>query len=159
MAFKIEVKTEDRGVKELFKRLKNRMRDMTPAMKTFGEIITGSVIRNFEVGGRPQKWQKLAAATIKKKGHARPLIGETTNLMSIAYKGYSDRVVIGPPPSAKAYARIHQLGGRAGRGLKAIIPARPYLMVQNEDWTEIKEAARDHLSFNPCFNGISFSSR
>ena len=143
-----EVKIEDREVKSLFKRLKHRFHDLSPVTKIMGEIITSSVIRNFETGGRPQKWQKLAAVTIKKKGHARPLIGETTNLMSIAYKAYPDRVVIGPPPSARAYARIHQLGGRAGRGLKALIPARPYLLVQYEDWTEIKDAARDHLIKN-----------
>jgi phage gpG-like protein len=174
--FTVDVKVEDQEAKSLFRRLKSRMQDMTPVMKTVGEIITSSVIRNFEVGGRPQKWQKLAASTIAQKGHSKPLIGATTNLMSVTYKASSDRVTIGPPPAAKAYMRIHQLGGTipahtiVPRRAKALrwtggdgqvhfarkvnipeirIPARPYLLVQDEDWTEIRDAATTHLMRKP----------
>ena len=34
---------------------------------------------------------------------------------------------------------IHQFGGEAGRGLKAVIPARPYLGFSDGDMDLIKE--------------------
>lgn len=40
----------------------------------------------------------------------------------------STKVVIG---SDRKYAAIHQLGGKAGRGKKSKIPARPYLPFKN----------------------------
>jgi len=43
------------------------------------------------------------------------------------------------------YAAIHQFVGRAGRGGKAEIPARPYLKLTEEDLNEIKKAVIDYL--------------
>ncbi len=43
------------------------------------------------------------------------------------------------------YAAIHQFGGRAGRGHAAKIPARPFLVVQDDDLEEIKEIILDYL--------------
>lgn len=43
------------------------------------------------------------------------------------------------------YARIHQLGGMAGRGRKVRIPARPYLGVSDGDRQSILGLVRDFL--------------
>ena len=44
------------------------------------------------------------------------------------------------------YAAIHQLGGKAGRGKKAIIPSRPFLPDQDSlDWPEVKATLQDFL--------------
>jgi len=45
----------------------------------------------------------------------------------------------------KIYAAIHHFGGKAGRGKKVTIPARPYMMVQDEDWREMEAALGDFI--------------
>lgn len=44
--------------------------------------------------------------------------------------------IIGVVGSNVIYARIHELGGRAGRGHRTIIPARPYLKPAMEEKRE-----------------------
>ena len=56
-----------------------------------------------------------------------------------------DSAIIG---SNKDYARIHQLGGDAGRGKKVKIPARPYLHLTDEDFDEILSETKKYLSDN-----------
>lgn len=43
------------------------------------------------------------------------------------------------------YARIHQLGGQAGKNHKANIPARPYLKLANDNLEEILNATTIYL--------------
>jgi len=61
---------------------------------------------------------------------------------SITSRAYGDRVEIG---TKVVYAAIHQFGGKAGRGRKVTIPARPYLMVQDEDWPQIRVKIIDYI--------------
>lgn len=141
----IKVAISDQEVKDLLQKMQDRGSDMTPAFKIIGEIVRRSIWKNFTSGGRPNKWLPNKPATLKKKKGASPLIGQgmAGGLMgSITYAASRDRVEIGSP---KVYAAIHQLGGQAGRGLEVTIPARPYLMVQDEDWDAIKEAITTHL--------------
>ncbi len=166
----ISVKIEDQGAKEAIDKLAERTSNLTPAMKIIGEIVRTSVVTNFEAGGRPTAWKPLKVIsyylgyTIGRKREAytqkgalqaafqRYLAGKQIligrgmggGLMgSVNSKAYPDRVVVGTP---KIYGAIHQLGGMAGRGRKVNIPARPFLLVQNEDWAEIKAAMQDYLS-------------
>ena len=44
------------------------------------------------------------------------------------------------------YARIHQMGGKAGRGHKVTIPARPYLGISKDDWEEIEGTISEFIS-------------
>jgi len=160
----INVEIKDAEVKSMLERLISRVKKATPAFREVGQIVRRSVIRNFEVGGRPEKWKPLAAATIlkgiRKKEYTRTgtlkayakrritgrkiLVDTGTLRNSISVEAYPDRAVVGPKGSIP-YARIHQLGGQAGRGHKVNIPARPYLMVQDEDWIEIKNALVRYL--------------
>jgi len=141
----IKVEIEDQGVKALLAGLQERCENPTPAMKEIGEIVRSSIIKNFEQSGRPNKWQPLAAATIKKKrgGAGKTLIDSARLMNSITTRAHSNRVEIG---TSVIYARIHQLGGIAGRGRKVEIPARPYLMVQDEDWSPIREVLSRYLT-------------
>ena len=128
---------------ELQRKLRNLERgliDPSPLMKVWGEIAHASITENFEVGGRPP-WRPLSPATIQRKGHARPLIGRTGNLSRIIVQPGRDFVKIGVSPAARSYAAIHQFGGQAGRNRKVKIPARPYLVLQPEDETEMQQAA------------------
>ncbi|MES8537205.1 phage virion morphogenesis protein, partial [Cutibacterium acnes] len=46
----------------------------------------------------------------------------------------------------RVYARIHQLGGKAGRNRKVTIPARPFLGINADDRQMIGEILNDHLA-------------
>lgn len=168
----IKITVDDTGVKLLFERLQKKMSDMTPVMQEVGEIVRTSVVRNFEVGGRyseagnwrggSRTWKPLSIATlfagkkgrfVTKSGRYKKgveeklknraiLVKEGHLLDSIKWKASSDKVEIG---TNKVYASIHQLGGPAGRELKVNIPARPFMVVQDEDISEIKRAILRHL--------------
>jgi len=167
----ISVKIDDREVKALLGRIQRRLADLTPAMKIIGSTIQASVVRNFEVGGRP-KWKPLSRVTLKRRKKGGGILrvqGMAGGLMgSIHYRAHNDRVIIG---TNKIYAGTHQFGARKGsfgtivasvrehmrRGhmvrahtrRMAVpwgdIPARPFLMVQDEDWSEIREALNDFI--------------
>lgn len=164
----ITIKTDDREVRGLLNKVQRRLSDMTPVMKVIGEIVRTSVVRNFEKGGRPKKWAPLSKTTLarrKKGGGILRVQGFAGGLMgSITARAYPDKVVIG---TNKIYAAVHQFGakkgqfgrvpvarkiGSAGRSGATLysrgwlmsvpwgdIPARPFLMVQDEDWGEIKK--------------------
>lgn len=160
----IEVKVEDKEVRELLTTLKERTQNLKPAMSIIGQIVRSSVIRNFDEEGRPRKWQSLSMATLyariggasSKKKYGGTKIGAIRKLAnhkilqdkatlknSINAKAFSDRVEVG---TNVIYGAIHQFGGQAGRGKKVFIPARPFLMVQDEDWPTIKDAISDYLT-------------
>lgn len=115
--------------------LNESTRNLTPAMQVIGQIVRNSVIKNFMEGGRP-RW------TPSKKKSGKTLIDTARLQNSIKPKAYSDRAEVG---TGVKYAAIHQLGGKAGKRHKVNIPARPFLMVQDEDWTEIKAALTAHI--------------
>lgn len=115
-----------------------------PLMRQLGEIAHASITENFEVGGRP-RWKALAPSTIKRKGHDRILIGKTGNLSRITMQPGDTEVTLGTNPAARKYAAIHQYGGRAGRNHSAIIPARPYMLLQREDDTEMRATIRRYV--------------
>lgn len=159
----IKIQYDDKELKTLLSTLKERTGNLTPAMKEIGQIIRSSVIKNFMVGGRPDKWKPNAFATIMgsigrkkdftKKGRVRAassrrlsggkVLIDTGRLRnSITSKAFKDRVEVG---TNVIYAAIHQFGGTAGRGLKVDIPARPFLAIQDEDWPEIRAAVENFL--------------
>ncbi len=146
----IEFKINDTELQNTLKTIMNRMGNILPAARLMGEIALESITTNFEEGGRPAKWKPLAKRTIKERtrqgkwpgrilvrqGHAGGLMG------AIAYTPMNDRVIV---HANKVYARIHHYGGKAGKGRKVTIPARPYLMIQDEDWAEMRAALNDYI--------------
>lgn len=168
----IRVDIQDSEVRQMLAGLKRRTGNLRPVMADIGQLVKRSVIKNFEAEGRPQKWPQLSPATLygriggasskKKRGGTKigalrklarhKILQDTATLKaSINVKAFNDRVEIFPD-SAKAgtnlkYAAIHQFGGPAGRKSKRVmIPARPYLMVQDEDWTEIRRKVAEYLT-------------
>lgn len=168
----IEITANDKKVTELLERIRKKLGDLTPAMKIIGSTVRASVIRNFEKSGRPSKWKKHSRLTEKRRGKgAKILMGQGLAgglAASINYKADKDNVKIG---TNKIYGAIHQLGAKKGsfgtvaasikahmrKGVKikahtrkmklpwGDIPARPFLVVQKEDWGEITEALIEFL--------------
>jgi phage virion morphogenesis protein len=149
------------------------MGDMTPGMKIIGEVIRTSIVRNYEKEGRPEKWQKHGPATEARRGHNAAILRDSGRLMrSIHPSAKKDHVLVG---TDTVYAAVHQFGARrgefgtvtaqikehvlkvAGKQIKVRahtrqmqapwgdIPARPFLMVQDEDWDEIKLELNDYI--------------
>ncbi|TSA12012.1 MAG: phage virion morphogenesis protein, partial [Deltaproteobacteria bacterium] len=80
-------------------------------------------------GGPTKKGREILAARL-------PLTDTTVLRGSIAPTEIrANGIIIG---TNVIYAAIHQFGGKAGRGRKVTIPARPYLMFQDEDITYLE---------------------
>lgn len=141
---------KDDQLQRSLKGIIKRMGSPKAGLEVIGEIVHESIQTNFEDGGRPEKWKPLAASTIrqrKKKGKwpGRMLVRSGTDgglMGAIAYRVFNDRVVA---HASKVYAAIHHFGGKAGKGRKVDIPARPYMMVQDEDWAEMKAALSEYV--------------
>jgi phage gpG-like protein len=84
-----------------------------------------SIRQNFVAGGRPVTWQPL------KKGGPSHLFQGGTLLRSIS--AFSGPTWAQAETGALPYAAIHQFSGWAGRGHKSFIPARPYMLFQQDD--------------------------
>jgi len=153
----ITLRVDDSKVVALLGDLKARAGNTRPVMSEIGDIVISSIEKNIEVGGRysspdswkggGRKWKGLAAATIKqrmKKGYWPGKILQQTGSMagSLSKKVGSNSVTIG---TNKIYGAIQQFGGKAGRGHKVTIPARPWIVVQDEDLTEIGHAITAYL--------------
>lgn len=143
----VEIGVDTRDVTRVLTRFSDRLGDPRPAMEIIGEIITASVQRNFEKGGRPSTWEVLSPVTLAlKKGQGSTLIGKggmASGLMgSIHYEAESDVVYIG---TNKIYAATHQFGRPGGGWGGSDIPAREFLVVQEEDWDEIVMAIDEYL--------------
>ena len=144
-------------VQKAFAKVLRRLKNLKPAMKIIGETVRTSIVRNFEESGRPEKWAPLSPTTLKRrkgkntaplivKGFAGGMVG------SINYRAGDDWVIVG---TNKIQAAVHQFGAKKGefgttsRGAPipwGDIPARPFMMVQDEDWTEIADAINDYLA-------------
>ncbi len=110
-------------------------------MDTIGETLVSSTQQRFKDGVDPngKKWKKSKRAE-KEGGQTLVDSGRLRN--SITYEATPQMVCIG---SNVIYARIHQLGGKAGRGHKVTIPERSYLGINDEDRAEIKALMVEEL--------------
>jgi len=144
----IEIEFDDQKVRIFLKDLQERLLNLRPALEEIKVYMLSSIEQNFAEGGRPRRWPPLSEKTIvqrRKKGKwpGQILVQSGHLLGSIEGTVRDDSVIIG---TNKPYAAIHQFGGKAGRGHKVSIPARPYLVFQDEDIEEIKQILLDYLS-------------
>lgn len=148
----VAVKTLAADVLARLQGMEDRGGNLSGVFHNFGEYMKGSRDKTFAAGGRPEKWSALRFATkvawsLGKKSHwgkkgkmtktgragweGRLPLTDTARLRrSINYTAGAREISIG---TNVIYAAIHQFGGKAGRGKKVHIPARPYLMFQDED--------------------------
>lgn len=119
-----EIKIESQAVMSALARLANGGRDMSPVMHTISTEMFVQTEANFAADGRP-KWLGLKNPSERRRGGQ--ILQDTGQLAaSISSSSDATSATVG---SNKVYAAIHQLGGKAGRGHKSTIPARPFLPV------------------------------
>ena len=87
-----------------------------------------------EIAPDGSEWQSLSPKTLarkKKKGKSTKILRQDGYLSDKTAYNYNDQnVEFG---SDAKYARLHQFGGKAGRGGKVTIPKRPWLGVNAQD--------------------------
>lgn len=150
--FTITVK--DEGVQTALKALALRVNNMKPVLQTLGVGITERAQQRFDNSTGPDgvKWKRLSDVTlgifkerlagkksnVKKNGalnakglreliNRRPLIDSGQLQEQIEPHATASGLTV---VANTEYAAIHQFGGKAGRGLKVTIPARPFLPVR-----------------------------
>jgi len=156
----VRLTIDARSLKEHMQAAAKATRNLRPAMRDIGEHMLRSVQRNFDAEGRPVRWQPLAASTLmrkvggkrrstKKRGGLRSaaarrlrgnkILTATGRLRrSISYRASARQVLIG---TNVIYAATHQFG--RGR-----IPARPFLLVQDEDKQKARSILLEHVAGN-----------
>lgn len=152
------IQVDDSGLKRVVAKLLQAAADATPAFAEIGEILRSSVTQNFLDEGRysspkdwrggTKKWEELKPPTIAhrlKSGRgAHPILQVSGQLKSsISVQADANGAQIG---TNLVYAGIHQFGGKAGRGKKVTIPARPFLVVQDQDLDDAIDVIARHLA-------------
>lgn len=154
------------GVKELNDKLvrtQTKMRTLSVPFKKILPTVWGSVGKNFSVGGRPRKWdapKKRTGKPLRKNGHLKAsVIGKAG--ASIVRETHSDKLHTLEIGTAIKYANVHQFGfsgtvsvrAHARKGTKGVkahsrkmnIPQREFLLLQEEDKTEIMQTLSQYL--------------
>lgn len=142
----IKIKIESEQIERRLQELIQKAVDRRPLMRRLSGIMLHAVEENFEQEGRP-KWARLSPKTIKarhKRGYWPGQILQVTGRLAGSISTYSDndQAVVG---TNVVYARIHQLGGKAGRGRKVEIPARPFLKLTDQDIETILNEVNEYL--------------
>lgn len=135
----IEIEIENaENISRLLGKVAEKTQNRQDLMADLAETMRLAVDKNFEMEGRPD-WQGLARPN--KSG--KILQGKSRDLRSkIISKSDNSEAIVG---SNKVYAAIHQFGGKAGRGRKVEIPARPFLALTPQDEADILEDIQDYF--------------
>jgi phage virion morphogenesis protein len=166
----IEIKVEDQKVKDLLKGMQDRGENLTPVMKLIGETVRRSVEKNFDEEGRPP-WRLSRRAlytddkTLTHTGRLRKSItyaafndrveiGTNVRYAAVHQFGYSGTVSVGQHTRKVKTRDIKEGKKTIAKGIGVVrshqrkmnIPARPFLMVQDEDWQEIRDAILDYIA-------------
>jgi phage virion morphogenesis protein len=146
----ITVEIDDREVLAALQRLVATGADLTPVYYDIGEYLVTSTKDRFAAGVAPDgtPWAPLSPVTVARKGHGKPLIGESRRLgTEIHYLVLGDGVEVG---SSLEYAGTQQLGAKAksftgGKSPWGDIPARPFLGLSEDDQAAVLDILQEHL--------------
>lgn len=144
MQVRIDVEGTEPYRSEL-RRLRKAGTDLRPVLEDIASALEASTQQRFldQVGPDGVTWEKHSEATEDKRGvRAEKLRDEQHLFDSLGSDADNDEAIVG---ANRIYARIHQLGGQAGRGRKVKIPERPYLGLSRDDENEIRGLIYDHI--------------
>lgn len=144
VSFNVAIKdTVTPAVAKLAKQIANP----DPALDEIGAMLVTSTQQRFEAERSPdgKAWQEHAPATVEMRGPDATILRHKANLYDSVTHAVASKAGVRVGTNRK-YSRIHQLGGKAGRGLKVTIPARPYLGISGDDAKEIDSIFKDHIA-------------
>lgn len=142
----VSIRIEDEGFRDALTRLLERSANLQPVFAEIGSALQATTEDRFEAETGPdgQAWAAHSPVTLLKRGASAKKLRHRNHLyQSLSYAAGRLQAAVG---TNRTYARIHQLGGKAGRGRKVTIPARPYLGVSADDRRMIAEILTDHLA-------------
>lgn len=131
--------------------LRRRLDSLRVPLERAGVYMHGSVDRNFREQGRPVRWRPLSEATIRQRrrgaGVGAPRILQDNGILRASVTSKTGRGSVYRLSDARlefgtnlAYANTHQRGDPS-RG----IPARPFLLIHDEDERAIEQIFADWL--------------
>jgi len=123
--------------------LEGRLIDLRPALAEIGEVVVSQTQDSFERQQSPagEPWEPSQRAMAQ---GGRTLVDTGQLLAALSLEVMPDEVAVGV---AKVYAAVHQLGGKAGRGLSVTLPPRAFLPdADTVDMPEILDAVERHLA-------------
>ena len=116
--------------------------DKTPLLRRIANTLQNVTEESFDKQASPfgEKWNDTAPSTKTKKRGNKVLIKSGLLSQSFTQKVTGSSAQVG---TNKEYAAIHQFGGKAGRGKKVNIPARPFMPIKQNG--EIPKDLGDRL--------------
>lgn len=146
----IKITVDNAEVLAGLRAIQTRLGDLSPVMRLVAGVLADVTEEAFATERDPATltpWQRLEASTIDartRKGYWPGKILQQTGLLaaSISQDHGSDFASVG---SNREYAAIQQLGGKAGRGGSAVLPARPYLGLSQDGADEILDLIGNYL--------------
>lgn len=141
----VQMSVDDRILRGKLRAFNLFAKNQKAAWADIGQTLLTSIIKNFEVGGRP-KWTKLDEKTIERKRKAkknRVLQWSSDMKNSINSRPTEDGVTIGT--SGIPYAAIHQYGGPCGVNHSVMMLKRPFIVIQPEDKKEMANIIDRHI--------------
>ena len=149
------IKYDDKNVRVTLANMQKNTKNTKIALNLIGDLLVKSVRQNFIKGGRPEPW--------KKSSGKKTLVGlgmQGGLMSSIHYQIDGNTVTV--MPDKRPYAAIHQFGGtikaKNAKNLKfkvkgkwvskkeVTIPARPYMLIQEDDNVRIKELLAKYIT-------------
>lgn len=126
----IHIQLDDGRAVARLKRLQAAAANMRPLFETIGAGLLSNVQLGFKKTQSPygEAWRPL------KKRVGKPLRDTGRLLGSMTQKADREGVTVG---TGVKYAAIHQFGGKAGRGRKVTIPARPFFPLTADGQTNL----------------------
>jgi phage virion morphogenesis protein len=150
----VTIEIDTRPVLHMLQMVSQRLEDMTPVMRSIGEVVINQADEAFEEGASPAGKPWKPSARVKEKG-GQTLIDSARLRNSITSEASAKQVEVG---TNVIYAAIHQLGGvirpKTKKALffggimrrSVTMPARPFLPDDKSiDWEEIQDAIWRHL--------------
>jgi len=166
MPFDITVGIEDARIRDMLAAIQARLGHLRPAMTIIGETVRTSIVRNFEAGGRPTPWAKskrggqtlVDTARLKNSFTVRAgddAVAVGTNVIYAGTMHYGAKQGRFGSVTAQIKAHVRKTASGKQSRVKAHtrqmtlpwgdIPARPFMMVQDEDWPVIMAQLSDFI--------------
>jgi len=158
MGINIKLSANTDGAVDRLKKVAGKAGNLSAPLNACGEILLSSIESNFEAEGRfsevgswrggNSRWADLSERTKEARARVGKWPGKTLQMSAGGLAASISKTVQGNTLTVgtnKAYAAIHQFGGQAGRGRRVTIPARPFLVIQDEDVEDMMDVLSKHM--------------